>query len=88
MASYRIEFKHSAERDLRRIRVAIVARILRGIEELSESPFPRQSIKLSGPERIYRLRIGVYRVIYEVDTGQEIITVHYIRHHREAYRAT
>ena len=86
MASYRIEFKGSAERDIRRIVPSFVARILKEIEALSDSPFPRQSLKLSGAERTYRLRVGTYRVIYEVDPEAETITIWYIRHRREAYR--
>jgi mRNA interferase RelE/StbE len=86
MASYRIEFKRSAERDIRKIAPSFVPRIVREIEGLSDSPFPRQSVKLSGAERTYRLRVGTYRVIYEVDPEAEIVTIWYIRHRREAYR--
>jgi len=38
-------------------------------------------------ERLYRVRVGDYRIIYKVDTEAEQITVHYIRHRREVYRA-
>ncbi|MFN3467074.1 MAG: type II toxin-antitoxin system RelE family toxin [Candidatus Brocadiales bacterium] len=43
-------------------------------------------MKLSGGEATYRLRVGDYRVIYEVDTDAKIICVHYVRHRREVYR--
>jgi mRNA interferase RelE/StbE len=86
MASYRIEFKRSAGRDIRKIAHSFVSRILKEIEALGETPFPRQSVKLSGAERTYRLRVGTYRVIYEVDPEAGTITIWYIRHRREAYR--
>jgi len=86
MASYRIKLKRSAERDLRRISPSLIARLLKELEALGETPFPRRSLKLSGTERTYRLRVGVYRVVYEVDTEGKAITIHYIRHRREAYR--
>ena len=86
MASYRIEFKRSAERDLRKLYPARIPDLLKEIEALSENPFPRRSLKLSGAERTYRLRVGTYRVIYEVDPGSETLTIHYIRHRKEAYR--
>ena len=86
MASYRIEFKGSAEQDIRKISRARVPRLLKEIEALGDNPFPRQSLKLSGSERTYSLRVGVYRVIYEVDVETETITVYHIRHRREAYR--
>ena len=86
MASYRIEFKRSAARDLAQISPRNTQRIWRSIEALEEAPFPRQSIKLSGAEQLHRLRVGVYRVIYDVDTAEAVITIHYVRHRREAYR--
>ena len=86
MASYAIEFKRSAERDLRKISPALIPAILSRVEALAEDPFPRQSRKLAGAERMYRLRVGAYRVVYEVDSDVRAITIHYIRHRREAYR--
>jgi len=86
MGSYRIEFKRSAEQDIRKIGAALIPRILRRIEALSDDPFPRQSLKLTGTEDSHRLRVGNYRVIYSVDMGTETIIVHYVRHRREVYR--
>jgi mRNA interferase RelE/StbE len=86
MGSYRIEFKRSAERDIRRIGAAFIPNILERVEALSDDPFPRQSVKLSGTEATYRLRVGNYRVIYSVDADTETIVVYYVRHRREAYR--
>ena len=86
MASYRIEFKRSAERDIRRIGRALIPKILREIEALADNPFPRQSLQLSGAEKTHRLRVGNYRVIYEVDSEAETIIIWYVRHRREAYR--
>lgn len=86
MASYRIEFAGSAERDLRRLRPALVASVLRRVETLADDPTPRQSQKLRGTEKTYRLRVGDYRVVYEVDSAARNIVVYYVRHRREAYR--
>ncbi len=60
---------------------------MKRIEGLTTDPFPRQAIKLSGTERLYRIRVGDYRIIYQVDTKAEQIIIHYIRHRREVYRA-
>jgi len=86
MASFRLEFKASAERDIRRISASLVPNIIQRIESLREEPFPRQSLKLSGAEEMHRLRAGVYRVVYEVDLERQLIRVHYVRHRRDAYR--
>ena len=86
MGSYRIEFKRSAERDIRKIGAAFIPRILDRIEALRDDPLPRQSLKLAGTEASYRLRVGNHRIIYSVDTETKSIVVYYVRHRREAYR--
>jgi mRNA interferase RelE/StbE len=86
MASYRIEFAASAEKDLRRCNPVLAANIVRRIEALQNEPTPRQSHKLRGTERTYRLRVGDYRVIYEVEPDVRVVVVYHIRHRREAYR--
>lgn len=86
MGSFKIQFKRSAEKEIRRIERKLIPRILTRIEALADNPFPRQSLKLSEAEATYRLRTGNYRVIYGVDTVTKTIIVHYIRHHKEAYR--
>jgi len=54
----------------------MVSRILSRIDQLPTDPFPSQSAKLQGAERLYRLRVGDYRIIYEVDHGAGKIIVH------------
>jgi mRNA interferase RelE/StbE len=87
MDSYDINFKPSVEKDLRPLSKTLVTRVMERIERLKTDPFPRQAIKLSGTERLYRIRVGDYRIVYEVDTQAKQIMVHYIRHRREVYRA-
>ena len=86
MASYSIIFKPSVEKDLRPLPKSLVGRVIGHIEELRTDPFPRRALKLSSAERLYRIRVGDYRIVYEVDTTAEQIIIHYIRHRREAYR--
>jgi mRNA interferase RelE/StbE len=86
MASYRIVFKPSVERDLRALPKQVVARVLKRIEELKELPLSRQSVKLESAENLYRVRVGDYRIIYGVDSDLGQVIVHYVRHRREAYR--
>jgi mRNA interferase RelE/StbE len=86
MGSYEIRWKRSAERDLRNIDPQQIPRIISAIESLAENPFPPQHRKLRGSEVDYRIRVGDYRVIYQVDTKKEIVTVYHVRHRRKAYR--
>jgi mRNA interferase RelE/StbE len=86
MASFSIWFKSSAEKDLRRLPRDLVSRVMDKIEELRFEPFPNQSIKISGAERHYRLRLRDYRIAYEVEAKEELITIHYVRHRSVVYR--
>lgn len=87
MGSYNINFKPSVEKDLRRLPKALVSRVMKRIEDLSSEPFPRHSVKLSGAERLYRIRAGDYRIVYEVVIESREIVIHYVRHRREVYRS-
>ena len=85
MASYKVVFKKSVAKDLRPIPNQDVARILQRLEELQENPRPLGSEKLSGQER-YRIRQGVYRIIYEVADELLVVTVVKIGHRRHVYK--
>ncbi len=87
MASYKVVFKPSVEKDLVALPKATAARAMERIEELAENPFPSQTVKLSGAERLYRIRVGDYRIIYEVDTKAQLIVIHYVRHRGDVYRS-
>ena len=86
MGAYKILWKKSTERDVRKIDLQHTARLIVAIESLAQDPYPPQCHKLRSAERLYRIRIGDYRVIYEVNTEARTIIIYYIRHRREAYR--
>jgi len=86
MGSYKIEISKSANRDIRKIEVKFVKSIFETIKDLSDNPYPFQSIKLKGSENSYRLRVGNYRVLYEINKNERCVVVYHIRHRREAYK--
>lgn len=86
MGSFKLELKTSLEHDLKKIDRQFIPKILDAIDNLSQNPFPTQSKKLQGTELTYRLRVGDYRVIYQVDGDNNIITVFHVRHRKDAYR--
>jgi len=88
VGSYKILWKRSAEKDLERIEPKHVARIIEAVESFSVDPFPSGCRKLRGVEHFYRIRVGDYRVIYQVDTKARIVVIYYVRHRRKAYRGT
>jgi mRNA interferase RelE/StbE len=87
MGSYRLVFKQSVAKDLRPIPKADVARILKRIEALAEDPRPPGSEKLSDQER-YRVRQGVYRIIYEIGNQELVVMVVKVGHRREVYKGS
>ncbi|MBE2180221.1 MAG: type II toxin-antitoxin system RelE/ParE family toxin [Chthoniobacterales bacterium] len=86
MASYRIEFTRSAEKDLRKIDRSRVAAILRKVEQLELNPRPDGSKKLAGADRTYRIRIGDYRVVYEIEDDVLVVLVIRVGHRKDVYR--
>ncbi len=86
MASYKVVFKPSVEKDLRALPQSVVARVVKQVEVLQQDPRPRGTSKLVGAEQLYRVRIGDYRMVYGIDKDGGKVIVYYIRHRREAYR--
>lgn len=86
MGLFKIDLKGSTEHDLKRIDRQYIPRIFKAIENLARDPFPVQSKKLKDTEKSYRLRIGNYRVIYQVNQENNNIVVYHIRHRKEIYK--
>jgi mRNA interferase RelE/StbE len=86
MASYRLEWRRSATKDLRQIATADVPRIVAVAEALAEDPFPPGCTKLAGSERSYRIRVGDYRILYDVFSGRLLIEVVKVGHRKDVYK--
>ena len=85
MASYEVRFRKSVSKDLDPIPKRDVQRIIAAIAELTDEPRPPQSRKLSGSDK-YRLRCGVYRVLYEIKDEILVVCVVKVGHRRDVYR--
>lgn len=85
-AVYRIFLASSAERDLSRLAPAVHDRVIAAIQRLSRNPRPPGCRKLAGTANDWRIRVGDYRVIYEIADAIRIIRVSRVRHRREVYR--
>jgi len=86
MAFYRVEISRNAAKDLRAIDRNWIPRIVATIETLETDPRPSGCKKLIGSDHTYRLRIGDYRVVYDIQDQTLIVHVVRIRHRRDAYR--
>ncbi len=85
MTKYSLSFKKSVAKDLRNIPSQDVKRILLRIEVLAIDPRGEGCIKLSGQER-YRVRQGVYRIIYQIVEEQLIVTIVKVAHRSSVYQ--
>ena len=86
MESYRIEWKHSAQKELRKLPQDAVRRITVAAEQLSKDPYPSGVGKLAGIEQAYRLRIGNYRIVYSVKSSILIVEIIRVGHRKDIYR--
>lgn len=85
-AVFEVLLERRAERDLRRFSKDVQERVAGALRLLATEARPRGCRKLVGADRDWRLRVGDYRIIYEIDDSAQVIRVMYIRHRREAYR--
>ncbi|MDQ7050636.1 MAG: type II toxin-antitoxin system RelE/ParE family toxin [Enterobacterales bacterium] len=85
MAKYSLVFKRSVAKDLRSIPQKDIKRILRCVERLCSDPRAEGCIKLSGQER-YRVRQGVYRIIYQIQETELIVMVVKVAHRSVVYK--
>jgi mRNA interferase RelE/StbE len=86
MERYRIEVSATAERQLKKIRREDAVRILRSISLLAGEPRPDGCRRMSGYDHLYRIRVGNYRVIYEINEKQIVVVILKIGHRRKVYR--
>lgn len=85
MASYKLLVTRSAAKELETIPSKDRGRIITKIRGLTDEPRPTGAEKLSGEDK-YRIRQGDYRILYEIEDRQLIVTVVRIGHRREVYR--
>ncbi len=86
MASYSIEFSSEAERFLEKTDVKTSLRIAKAIGKLSVDPRPQGCKKLVGVPNEYRIRIGDYRVVYQIRKTVLMVFIIRIGHRKDIYR--
>ncbi len=86
MKAFTVQYKKSAEKDLESLPTGIVQRIHDAILELAKNPRPFGCRKLKGFDNKYRIRIGDYRVIYEIHENTVVVLIVQISHRKDAYR--
>ena len=83
---YEIYLERSAEKDLRKLPPTLFNTVLVKIKALSNNPHPRGSRKIMNSENFWRIRIGSYRVLYEIIDSEYTIRIYKIKHRKDAYK--
>ena len=82
---YSVRVLRRAIRDLASLPKEYTRLVSQHIDGLEENPRPPDSKKLRG-RRDYSLRVGAYRILYEIDDQAQTVAIYRVRHRREAYR--
>jgi mRNA interferase RelE/StbE len=83
---YRVLLERAAEKDLSRLSSEIHDRVITAIQALATNPRPTSCRKLTGSKHDWRIRVGDYRVVYEIADEIRIVRINRVRHRREVYR--
>lgn len=83
--AYTVLIERSVERALRRLEPQTFRRIILHIRELAREPRPHGCRKLAGSDSDWRIRVGDYRVVYEIDDNVHEVKIMRVRHRRDVY---
>ena len=83
---YEILVERRAERDLKGLPAQDFRRIVAAIQALAENPRPPGCRKSTGSKSDWRIKVGPYRVVYEIDERSNAIRIMRVTHRRDVYR--
>lgn len=86
MSLYNVKLMPQAQKDLDGFSDRLLSRFEKMILGLYDEPRPHNSKKLSGGGSRWRIRVGDYRILYEIDNSQKVVKVYRIAHRKEVYR--
>lgn len=83
---YQVVVERAAEKDLKRLSSPVQPRIIAAIKDLAANPRPSGCRKLAGTPSEWRIRVGDYRIVYEIADTIRIVRINRVRHRRDVYR--
>jgi mRNA interferase RelE/StbE len=84
--SYSVTLLRDVQKALGRMDDALHARVVRALRQLEADPRHTGTVKLTGPEDLYRIRVGDWRIVYVIRDRELVVMVVRIAHRREVYR--
>jgi mRNA interferase RelE/StbE len=85
---YEVYLKPWADRQLRRLPEDVQRRLVGEIALLALDPRPARAVKLKGAENLWRIRLGTYRIVYEIQDRVLVVLVLRVAHRKDVYRGT
>jgi mRNA interferase RelE/StbE len=82
---YDVSWQPKALKALRRINNSDRVRLIRASQALGHNPFPATSRRVMGPDDVFRIRVGSYRLLYTVENTKLLILVLTVGHRRDVY---
>jgi len=86
MGCYKVEWKNSAKKELKRLPRQVIVKVISAVEKLLDNHYPAGSKKLVGTEHTYRLRTGDYRIVYSIQNDRLIIEIIRVAHRKDVYK--
>ena len=83
---YRVLLERAAEKDLKSLSSKLHNQVISTLQRLAKNPRPSGCRKLTGADNDWRVRVGDYRIVYEIDDTDQNVRVNRVRHRREVYR--
>jgi mRNA interferase RelE/StbE len=83
---YTVLITSQAERDLHKLSKVTLKRVIPELLALSDIPRPAGVTKLIGDQEGWRIRVGDYRAVYQIDDEAQTVTIVRVRHRRDVYR--
>ncbi|WGV27268.1 type II toxin-antitoxin system RelE family toxin [Halotia branconii] len=84
--SYTVVISRSVQKQIDNLTEDITLRVIEKIQNLAAKPRPDGVVKLKGADNEYRIRIGNYRVRYEVDDESQLVQILQCKHRKDVYR--
>lgn len=85
MRKYSVRFVRSARKELERLSDEVLGRVFPRIEALAETPRPPGCKKLRGAKDMWRIRVGNYRVVYQIDDDVLVVEVRAVADRKDIY---
>jgi mRNA interferase RelE/StbE len=82
---YSLSLRSRAKREIRNLDRQTLARISRAIDSLPENPRPSGCLKVKTSEGLWRIRVGDWRIGYEIDDAARTVIIVTVGHRREFY---